>query len=205
MIRLRTTTRPGVPLHVVLAAAFAACGHGQRLDEVQPPELLVEVLPRGARVSLDGRPIGDGSRTLRAPPAGEHVLAVEAEGYETFERALPEGDLAGVRVAAALRPSGFGSSRPLDYDEAEGLALAAAFLLRAGAPRDAADYAERAIALEPGRALPHRVLGDAFAGKGDLRRAVAGWAEYLRLSPEAPDARAVARRIEEARGDVTIK
>lgn len=172
---------------------------------MQPPELLVEVLPRGARVSLDGRPIGEGSRPLPAPPAGEHVLAVEAEGYEPGDRALPEGELAGVRVAVALRPSGFGSARSLDYDEPEGLALAAAFLLRAGAARDAADYAERALALDPGRALPHRVKGDALAAKGDPRRAVAEWAEYLRLSPEAPDAAAVARRIEEARGDVTVK
>ncbi len=207
MIRPRTTTRSGAALSLALAAALAAgCGaHRQRLDEVQPPELLVEVLPRGARVSLDGRPIGEGSRSLRAPAAGEHVLGVEAEGYEPVERALPEGDLGGVRVAAALRPAGFGSARALDYDEPEGLALAAAFLLRSSSPRDAAEYAERAIALDAARALPHRVLGDALAGKGDLRRAIPEWAEYLRLSPGAPDAEAVARRIEQARGDVTVK
>jgi tetratricopeptide (TPR) repeat protein len=197
------TTRLGCALALALLAGCAE-SRRERAEEA-PRELLVEVLPRAARVSLDGRPVGEGSRAIPAPPAGEHVLAVAADGYEPGGRALPEGDLAGIRVAVALRPAGLATARALDYDDAEGLAAAAAFLVRAGADRDAADYAGRAAALEPGLALAQRVLGDALYRLGDRGRAAAAWSQYLRLSPDAPDAADVSDRIDEARSDVTVK
>jgi tetratricopeptide (TPR) repeat protein len=165
----------------------------------------VEVLPRDARLVLDGRAAGPGNRPLPAPPPGPHVLRVEREGYEPAERELPDGDLGGVRVAEALRPAGFASARALDYDDAEVLALAAAFLARQGDARDASDYAERALALDRGLALAHRALGDARLRLGDRRRAADAWTEYLRLAPGAPDVREVSSLVDEARGDVTVK
>jgi tetratricopeptide (TPR) repeat protein len=185
-----------------LALALAAGCAGRRAapaEEARPREVLVEVLPRAARVRLDGVPLGEGSRAVPAPPEGEHVLAVAADGYEPSERLLAERDLAGVRVAAALRPVGFDAPRALDYDDAEGLALAAAWLAGRGDARDAADYAERALALDPGLAFAYRVRGDALARLGDPAHAADAWSEYLRLEPEAPDAQAVADRIEAAR------
>jgi tetratricopeptide (TPR) repeat protein len=190
---------------LALALAAGCAGTRRQAAHDRPRELLVEVLPRGARVSLDGRPVGDGSRAIPAPPAGDHVLAVEAEGYEAAGQPLPEGELAGLRVAVALRPSGFASARALDYDEAEGLATAAAFLERAGAARDAADYAERAVAIDPGLADAQRVLGDALFRLGDRTRAAGAWSLYLRLAPDAPDAAEVSDRIDEARSDVTVR
>jgi hypothetical protein len=188
-----------------LAAWAAACG-GRRVppEEAKAPELLVEVLPPDAAVSLDGRPLGRGSRAVPAPPPGDgpRVLRVEADGYEPAERPLEDGSLAGVRVAAVLRPLGFASFRILDYDDPEGLALAAAHLALVGErPRDALAYAERALALEPGTALAHRAAGDARAALGEAGRAVSSWTEYLRLAPEAPDAARVAERIEDARAE----
>jgi hypothetical protein len=200
----RTRTRLGGALALALAAA---CGPARRAapGDGRPAEVLLEVLPRAARVTLDGVALGSGSRSVPAPPPGEHVLAVSAEGYEPSERSLPERDLAGVRVAAALRPVGFEAAGALDYDEAEGLALAAAWLAERGGPRDAADYAERAIAIEPGLAFAHRARGDALARLGDTARAADAWAEYLRLAPHAPDARAVAQRLEGAREDQRLE
>jgi hypothetical protein len=210
LYRVATVDRPRPPfrlLAVLLSlGALGACG-GRRpaAREIAPPELLVEVLPPGARVTLDGRPLGAGSRAVPAPGPGPHVLRVEAEGYEPAERQLPEEDLAGVRVGEALRPIGFGSERLLELDEPVGLAQAAAHLARSGGrPDDAVAYAERALALDRGTPLAHRALGDARAALGDRRGAVASWAEYLRLAPEARDAAAVAARIEEARGDVAL-
>lgn len=198
------TTKVGCALAVALAAG---CGGPRRAarPEARPAGTLVEVLPRGARVSLDGRALGQGSRTVAAPPAGEHVLLVEADGYEPAGRALPEGDLDGVRVAEALRPAGFAPARALDYDDAAGLALAAAFLARSGDARDAADYAERALALDRGLALAHRVLGDARLRLGERGRAIDAWTEYLKLAPAAPDAGEVSALVDEARGDVTVR
>jgi regulator of sirC expression with transglutaminase-like and TPR domain len=107
-------------------------------------------------------------------------------------------------VAEALRPEGFFPASALDYDEPEGLAAAAAHLVgRAARPADAAAYAERALALDPGLALAHRALGDARDALGDGERAASSWAEYLRLAPDAPDAAAVARRLGERR-DVAL-
>lgn len=204
MPRPRSPLRRLPVLAAAALAALAACaGLRERRDALGPPEVLVEVLPRSAEVALDGRPLGAGGRAVAAPAEGEHVVAFAAPGFEPEARALPERS-AGTRVAAALRPEGFGSARVLDYDEPEGLGLAAAFLARAGRPADAAAYAERALELEPGLAVAHRALGDARAALGDARRAVPAWAEYLRLAPDAPDAAAVARRIEAARGDVPL-
>ena len=96
------------------------------------------------------------------------MLRVEAEGYEASEQALPEGALAGARIGAALRPSGFDGARVVELDAADSLAQVAAHLARRGGrPQDAIAYAERAIALEPRTALAHRALGDARAVLGD--------------------------------------
>jgi tetratricopeptide (TPR) repeat protein len=206
LYRVPTVPRPR-SLHwrlAVLAAAAACAGPRERSDALGPPELLVEVLPRSAEVAIDGQPLGRGGRAVPAPSTGAHVLRVSADGYEPLERPLPDGGLAGLRVAAALRPAGFGSARMLDYDEPEGLALAAAFLARSGRPEDAIAYADRAVAIDGKVALAHRALGDARAALGDGRRAVPSWAEYLRLAPDAPDAAAVAGRIEAVRGDITL-
>ncbi|HET9551495.1 MAG TPA: PEGA domain-containing protein, partial [Anaeromyxobacteraceae bacterium] len=94
-------SRPLAPLTV--AALLASCA-GPR-ESLAPPELLVEVLPRLADVSLDGAPVGKGTRAVPAPAPGSHRLLVAAEGYEPAERPLPPGPLAGARVAVALRPA----------------------------------------------------------------------------------------------------
>lgn len=191
-----------MPRRLLLAvpvALLAACAGGRARESLAPPELLVEVLPRLADVALDGAPVGRGTRAVPAPAPGVHRLTVVAEGYDPEERPLPEGPLAGARVAVALRPAGFGASRRLDYDEPEGLAQAAATLARAGRHRDAADYASRAAGLDPSLPLAQRALGDALAGLGRRDEARSAWGRYLRLAPDAPDAAAVERRMGEGR------
>jgi tetratricopeptide repeat protein len=195
----------GLGLGVLLAVA-PACGGRARVRgaPARPAEVLVEVLPRSASVTLDGNPLPPGGGTVPAPPEGDgaHVLAAAAEGYEPVERSLLDGDLAGARVAEVLRPRGFAAARALDYDDAEGLVLAAGFLARQGRGPDAVEYAERAVAIAPGAPETWRALGDAAARAGDGRRAAAAWTEYLRLAPQAPDAAEVAARIDETREDV---
>jgi tetratricopeptide (TPR) repeat protein len=187
----------------LLAAGISCAGAPRRpADVAGTPDLLVQVLPRDAEVALDGRPLGRGERTVVAPDDAEsHVLRVSAAGFATEERALPAEPLAGARVAAALRPEGLAGAA-LDYDDAPGLAAAAAFLVDTGEARDAADYAARAASLDP--RLPHaqRALGDAFHALGAPRRAAEAWSRYLHLAPDAPDADEVARRLEAADAEV---
>lgn len=187
-------------LAVGLTGALAACA-GEKLppSTLAPPELLVEVLPRNALLELDGVGQGKGSRSLPAPAPGEHVLVVSAPGFEPVERPLPRGPLDGVRVGVALAPEGPGQAQPLDLDEPAGLARASAVLCRAGRHRDALDYASRAVALDGRFPAAQRALGDALAGLRRQDEARAAWGRYLLLAPDAPDAAAVARRMEEGR------
>ena len=181
------------------AAALACAGARTASEAAQPAELLVEVLPRDADVELDGRPLGRGGKTVPAPDASApHVLRVSASGFAPEERTLPPGSLAGARIGAALRPEGLGGVA-VDYDDGTGLAAAAAFLVGAGAARDAADYAERAATLEPTFPLAQRALGDALRALGHPHRAAEAWARYLELAPDAPDAPEVSRQLQEAR------
>jgi len=52
----------------------------------------------------------------------------------------------------------------------------------------AAERYERAAALDPAYAAPHRQLGFLHYQRGDVPRARAAFARYLQLAPEAPDA-----------------
>lgn len=193
MLRTGTTA-------LLAAVALAGCaGEKASFHSVAPPELYLEVLPRGALLELDGVGVGKGSRGVPAPAPGPHVLVVSADGFEPLERPLPGGSLAGVRVGVALRPEGFGASRPLDLDEPAGLAAAAAALTRREHHRDALDYAERAAGLDPGLPLAQRALGDALGALGRRDEARAAWGRYLMLAPDAPDAREVERRIGQGR------
>ena len=196
-----------VSLVAALSVTVGACRGARGRAAAQPPgEVLVEVLPRTARVELDGRPLAPGGGAMAAPaPEEEHVLRVAADGFDPEERVFPAESLDGARIAMALRPRGFDGARAIDYDDAPALAVAAAWLAEAGEPRDAVEYAERAIAVDPGVALAHRALGDARAREGDRAAAIAAWAEYLRRAPEAPDVAAVERRMEAARGDVQLR
>jgi tetratricopeptide (TPR) repeat protein len=196
------------PLRAVLAAAlFAACAGPARTtwSEATPPEVFVEVLPRDAQVALDGVPLGVGPRSVPVPDAQRrYTLRASAAGFAPDERSADGAQLAGARLALVLRPDGYGESRLLDYDEAAGLASAAAALVRGGRPAQAMDYAERAAELAPDAPLPRRVLGDASWALGRRQRAAAEYAAYLAAAPEAPDRPAVEARVEELRHDVTI-
>jgi len=192
-------------LLVPAAAALLACAAERgSWRELAPPEVLVEVLPRAARVELDGQPAGTGSRTLPVPEATRlYRIRASAPGFEAAEVELPGEKLAGSRLGMALRPEGFGSGRRLDLDDPSGLSQAAAQLERGGRAPEAVEYAERALSLAE-VPLAHRVLGAAYARLGDRRASVRHYTDYLNLAPDAPDAAAISRALERSRGDITI-
>jgi hypothetical protein len=46
--------------------------------------LTVDSVPQGARLSLDGRPVGSTPIVLRNVPAGTHLVRLEADGYQVW-------------------------------------------------------------------------------------------------------------------------
>jgi predicted Zn-dependent protease len=189
------------------AVALACSGARPRLDQVSPPECLVEVLPRSAELSVDGVAVGPGARTLPIrDPARVLRLRATAAGFEPAELEVTGEKVAGARVGLALKPDGFGAWRTLDLDEPAGLASAGALLLRGGRADEAIQYASRAAELDPGAPLPHRVLGDAWMRLGQHERAADSYAAYLaHARPDAPDRSEVERRLGALRGDLELR
>ena len=199
----REPSRAGALIAAARAAGCAA--PRQPFRDLTPPEVLVEVLPRAAELSVDGRPLGRGARTVPVPdPGHRYRLRATAPGFVPAERSEDGARWAGARVGLVLRPEGFGSARPLELDDGESLAAAAGALARAGAHAAALEYAERAVEAAPQSARAQRVLGDAALAVGRRSRAIDGYSAYVRLAPSAPDRAAVMRQVEELRGDLTM-
>lgn len=80
--------RTGAP-----AAGRSAATTGTEAQFAAP--LIIESLPAGAQVFMDGRPVGTTPLTLDAIPTGSHALRLELDGYRRWT--------ASVRVAAGQR------------------------------------------------------------------------------------------------------
>ncbi len=191
-------------LPAALLAAALACAGRQSWTDVAPPEVLVDVLPRGALLEVDGRALGPGSRAVAVPDPGHlYRFRASSAGYEPAEAERPGARLAGTRLGLLLRPAGFGRARALDLDDPVALSQAAAATLRGGHAADAVDYARRALELRD-VPLAHRVLGEAYARLGQRQTSIREYSAYLAAAPDAPDAPAIAAEVERARGDLTV-
>ncbi len=195
---------PTVGLAALALLAAACAPKRARWDEVRPPEALVETLPPGASVRVDGVEAGLAPLSFPVPDGGrEYALRLESPGFEVLEVRLPGERLAGKPLLLVLRPVGFGSQRRLEADDPVGLAQAAAALLRAERPREALAFT--AASVEAGdSALPHRLAGDAWRQLGDRNRAAQEYSLYLSMAPSAPDRAAVERTIAALRGDIPM-
>jgi tetratricopeptide (TPR) repeat protein len=186
-------------------ALLLACAARKEPWRQPPPEVFVDVVPRAAQLSVDGAPMGAGPHTVPVPdPVHRYVFRAAAPGFAPGERAAEGSRLAGARLGLVLRPQGFGEARPLDLDDGSSVAAAASLLERTGKHLLAQEYAERAVEASPEAALGHRVLGEASQALGQRKRAIQELSTYVELAPDAPDRSAVARRVEELRGDLTI-
>lgn len=188
------------------AAALASCAPAkQAWSEAAPPrpEVFLDVLPRDAEVRLDGVPVGQGPITLKLGDARARV-EVKAAGFDPWELALDPQTSGGARLGVVLRPTGFGVGRPLDIDEAAGLATASAWLLRSGKAVEAAWYAERAVEVSPNAPEPRKALGLALAKQGKKGRAAQELSSYLQFAPAAPDRQEIEVMVTRLRGDIAI-
>lgn len=173
-------------------------------DSVVKPEAKVEVMPRRARLEVDGKERGRGFATLDVTdPRRKFRVRATAEGFEPAEAVVEGGAIADQSFFLALRPLGFGSTRRLDPRDAPSMAQAAAALWRAGRVDDAAEYAEQS--LRGGEtALANRVLGDVWRRRGDRDRAVRHYASYLSLAQDPPEAAEIRAWVSQGKGDITV-
>ncbi|HUK67069.1 MAG TPA: tetratricopeptide repeat protein [Anaeromyxobacteraceae bacterium] len=189
----------------VIAVWGLACAAHKQAWYAPVPEVLVEVLPQRADLFVDGAPAGPAGHPVPLPdPAHVYVFRATLSGFLPLQVSLDGSSLSGARLGLVLRPEGYGQARRLDFDDAPGLAAAAALLERRGSHADALEYAERAAELSPELPQARRVLGDAAFALGKRRRAVAEYSAYLSLAPDAPDRALVEARVEKLRGDMTI-
>ncbi|MBI5069665.1 MAG: tetratricopeptide repeat protein [Deltaproteobacteria bacterium] len=190
---------------MALCGVLACATEKQAWSEALPVqvEVLLEVLPPEAAVILDGAVVGAGTTTLKlgAAPA---TVQVTADGFEALQVTLDPKLHAGARVGMVLRPSGYGEGRPLAIDDANGLAAASGWLLRAGRVADATAYAERAVQASPAAPAPRRALGLALAKQGKRGRAAQELSQYLQLAPGAADRAEIEAAVERFRGDISI-
>jgi tetratricopeptide (TPR) repeat protein len=194
------------PRLLALAAAAAACTPArQPWSEAVPPqpEVFLDVLPRDAEVRVDAAYLGRGPVTLRLGEAPVRAM-VAAPGFEPRLVDVDPRVHAGARLGVVLRPVGFGAGRPLEIDDAQGLAAAGAWLLRAGRVAEAVGYAERAVEVAPNAPEPRRVLGLALARQGKKGRAAQELSSYLQLAPSAPDRDQIEIMVTRLRGDIAI-
>lgn len=71
----------------------------------QGPRLIIESSEPGAQISVDGQNVGSG-RADRTLSAGDHLVEINASGYETFRRPVHLGATGTTRVDATLRRRG---------------------------------------------------------------------------------------------------
>jgi len=192
------------PRLLSLALLTLACAPAKQPWAAPRPEVLVDVLPRSAEIRINGALVGTGPTvlSLAAEPAAVEVLA---PGFEKGAATLDPRLHAGGRVGVVLRPIAFGDGRRLDIDDAPGLTIAGAWLLRAGQAAEAAGYAERAVELAPSGAQARRVLGLSLERLGQKKRAAVELSQYLQLSPpDAPDREQIEAAVARLRGDIAF-
>jgi hypothetical protein len=189
----------------MLLATLTHCAGKQTWQEVQAPEVYVELLPKAAQLEVDGKAVGAGTNSIPIPDTKRRYrFRATAPGYSPVEVELEGASLAGARLGLALPPQGYGTARTIDFDDPKGLARASQLTLEAGRAEDAVDYARRAIAVQRDAAPPYRALGSALLKLGRHREAADAFTTYLTLAPTAPDAKAIRSMVEKARGDLTM-
>lgn len=183
------TRRLAIVLAPVVALVVGCAGKGT-WDETR--ELYVDSVPHGAAVSFEGVPAGRTPVSLALPAAGRNpgplTVRIERIGFRPETRTVL-GEAPPDKLVVVLLPAlANGPSQAPALDDAEGFYGLGKLLVDARRCRDAMEYLDRALALEPRHALAHRERGGCFLDLGEAELAIDPLARYLLLAPEAADA-----------------
>lgn len=186
-------TRRTIRLAILLAPALAlvaGCAGKGTWDETR--EVYVDSVPQGAAVSFEGTPVGRTPLSLALPAAGRQPgpLAVRLEkiGFRPETRTITGAAPPDKLVVVLLPVVAHGPSVAPPLDDADGFYELGKLLVDARRCRDAMEYLDRALAIEPRHALAHRERGGCFLDLGEAELAIDPLARYLLLAPDAPDA-----------------
>ena len=171
---------PGQSLSLRLALAQAS-------KVPEPPQISVLTQPQGAKVSLDGAPLGDSPLKHKAT-AGAHVLRMELDGYQPRDAKFnfPEGRDVELVLAVSLKALREGST----VEGPDPRALARAQVKRAQACYAQGDFAcalDGFKAAYEYKAVPDLLFNIAQARrkKGDLKEAGEAYRSFLRDAPDS--------------------
>lgn len=179
---------------VVCGVCLAGCAGKQQWDIGS--ETYVLSLPRGAKVSVDGKEQGTTPISVRVP-AGQPVagggeapaqLTAELPGFASTTVALDRRSLP-PEVVVVLAPDLPGEAlQPPAWTDARAMQDTGARLVAADRCADALAYLERALQLDPRAPVALREGGRCQARTGNRQQASQMLGRYLMNHPEAKDA-----------------
>ncbi len=192
------------------AAAILGCASEKMaVNEVAPPEVLIETAPNGARVIRDGVELGSTPWLLKvANAAGTIVVELHRENYLGQTLKIPADEVVKgklPRVVVPLRPGHWDArGRPIPMDDAAQIARAGAEVSKTGRCDEALQYFRYALQLDPRTPSAHKGMGICYAKMGERTKAVRAYKQYLLFAPQAPDAPKVQKIVSEAQGDIEL-
>lgn len=197
-------------LGIVGAVSVGGCAAEKvALNQAAPPEIVIESIPRGARVRGDEVELGVTPLVFRAASAtSQHRLSLARVGFRDQEIALSGEEVrahSGQRLYVPMRPAEWDAkSPPIDPEDAVQLARAGADLSRANRCAEALQFLRRAIQIDPRVAAAHKGMGVCYGKLGKGAEALAAYKQYLLFAPDAPDAGKVQEIVSRAQGDIEV-
>ena len=198
-----------VLLSVLALLLLPACAEPKpTLDEMAPPEIVLQTIPVGATVTVDGAEAGTTPMRFRAASrTAEQKISFGKEGYLASEVTVTGEEVvknSGKQVLVALRPNMWdpAKAKSINVDNPAHLARAGHDLAKAGRCPEALAFLLFAIDLDPHHAPAHKTLGTCYAKLNKNAQALEEYKAYLLYAPDAPDAPKVRAIVDKAQGDI---
>jgi tetratricopeptide (TPR) repeat protein len=197
-------------LLAVLALLPACAEPKPTLDQMAPPEIVLQTLPVGATVTVDDVEAGTTPLRFRAASrAAVQKVSFAREGYLSSEITVTGEEVAknsGKQVLVALRPNMWdpAKAKSINVENAGQLARAGHDLSKAGLCPEALAYLLLAIEVDSRLAPAHKTLGTCYAKLNKNAQALEEYKAYLQYAPDAPDAAKVRAIVDKAQGDIEI-
>lgn len=196
---------------IFLAAlgALSACAPNKvSIDQVAQPEIVVNSIPRGCTITVDGADRGATPLVFRAASReAVHQLELTKEGYLPSLTTVTGADVhgnSGQEIIVLLRPSTWDPKVKFAPEDPTHVMRAGQELARHERCPEAILFLQHAVQLEPRLANAHKTLGICYAKLKRNDKALDSYKAYLQHAPDAPDADKVRDIVSKAQGDIDL-